>query len=88
MKADDILYQAIETLTERGVGYDTNQGERTLTTLVPVFNQVTRNNLSLSDAYTFMVLLKLIRSRQGTDKLDNWLDMAAYAALGGETLQE
>jgi hypothetical protein len=86
MKADEILQQAIETLKSRGEGYDNPEGERTLEVLMPVFNIITAKNLTIREGYLFMILLKAIRSQQGVDKLDNWLDMAAYAALGGETL--
>jgi hypothetical protein len=35
-----------------------------------------------------MVLVKLARTNQSADKLDNWVDMAAYAALGGQLATE
>jgi hypothetical protein len=39
--------------------------------------------ISASDAAAMMVLLKMSRTRGGSDP-DNWIDAAGYAALGGE----
>jgi len=88
MKVGEILRQAIATVEKRGAGYDDPDGERTMDTLVPVFNRITGHGLTCKQGYLFMVLLKAVRSQQGIDKLDNWLDMAAYAALAGECLDD
>ena len=84
MKAEEILNAAINTLEDRGQSYDDEDGERTMDTLVPAFNMITGHSLTRQQGYLFMVMLKAARSQQGADKLDNWLDMAAYAALAGE----
>jgi hypothetical protein len=52
--------------------------------LVPAFNMITGHSLTRKQGYLFMILLKAARSQQGADKLDNWVDMAAYAGLAGE----
>jgi hypothetical protein len=57
-------------------------------TLIPVFNVITGHHLTRRDGYLFMVLLKAVRANHGIDKLDNWVDLAAYAALAGETLSD
>jgi hypothetical protein len=35
-----------------------------------------------------MVLVKLARTNQSADKIDHWLDMASYAAIGGQLATE
>lgn len=36
------------------------------------------------DVASMMILLKLARVKTGTQKKDNWVDIAGYAACGGE----
>ena len=83
MKANDICLLACETLIERGGNYDKDE-ERSMPTIVEAFKAVTGHDLTVQQGYLFMILLKAVRSQQGADKLDNWVDMAAYAALSGE----
>ena len=35
-----------------------------------------------------MVLVKLARTNQSSQHIDNWVDMASYASLGGELATE
>jgi hypothetical protein len=35
-----------------------------------------------------MVLVKLARTNQTAQHIDNWIDMASYAALGGQLATE
>ena len=42
-------------------------------------------SLTEEEGWIFMVFLKLARSQQGEFKLDDYVDMAAYAALAGES---
>jgi hypothetical protein len=84
MRAEEILKEAQATLIDRGLNYDSDGGERTMDVLVPAFNMITGHNLTRKQGYLFMVLLKAARSQQGADKMDNWVDMAAYAGLAGE----
>jgi hypothetical protein len=35
-----------------------------------------------------MVLVKLARTNQSAQHIDNWLDMAAYASIAGELATE
>jgi hypothetical protein len=84
VRAEDILKEAQATLIDRGLNYDSDEGERTMDVLVPAFNMITGHSLTRKQGYLFMILLKAARSQQGADKLDNWVDMAAYAGLAGE----
>jgi hypothetical protein len=84
MRAEEILKEAQATLIDRGLNYDSDGGERTMDVLVPAFNMITGHSLTRKQGYLFMILLKAARSQQGADKMDNWVDMAAYAGLAGE----
>lgn len=85
--ANKILTEAAATITSRVVEYDTKAGERTMGHAAEIFNVVKRDKtltMSESDAWLFMMCLKLARSRVGKPKLDTYVDMSAYAALLGE----
>ena len=41
-------------------------------------------SLKAQDVAAMMILLKISRIASGHDKLDNWIDIAGYAACGGE----
>lgn len=40
--------------------------------------------VSAEDVAAMMILLKVSRVASGTQKADNWIDIAGYAACGGE----
>lgn len=40
--------------------------------------------VSAEDVAAMMILLKVSRIASGTQKSDNWIDIAGYAACGGE----
>lgn len=88
--AKDILLQAMGTIGERGKSYDTdgNGNERSMERIVSMFNTMTGHELTTVEGWKFMVILKLVRSCQGEDKLDNYLDGSAYFALAGEEINE
>lgn len=78
-----LLYRAIETLQERGKLRDLPQGERSMKSCVEAFNGLYGTNLSVTQGWVFLMLLKLSRSK-GKHDLDNWVDLVGYAALAGE----
>lgn len=84
--ADEILQIAEETITQRGVMYDSTgqQQERSMGKVVTMFNALTGHELTNEQGWKFMCLLKLARSEQGEFSLDSFIDLAAYAALAGE----
>ena len=41
-----------------------------------------------SDVANMMILLKIARGAIGKPKADNWIDIAGYAACGGELQEE
>lgn len=92
--------KVISTLNQRGEqnGYDkkpgTAQEERSATQVAQVFNALTGHNLSTTDAWTFLQVLKLVRMetqiKMGSgDLLDSCVDVLGYSLLKAETaLQE
>lgn len=46
------------------------------------------NFLRPSDVANMMILLKIARLANGKPKADNWIDIAGYAACGGELQEE
>lgn len=92
--------KALATLSQRGQdnGYDkkpgTAQEERSAAQIARVFNELTGHNLSTTDAWTFLQVLKLVRMetqiKMGSgDLLDSCVDMVGYSLLKAETaLQE
>ena len=84
MKADEILKQALEILTQRGIDYNKKAGERSMEEVVAAFNILTHSNLTTEQGWLFMTILKVSRSQQGNVKLDNYIDGANYFALAGE----
>lgn len=54
---------------------------------VQLFNTITNANPPITEAagWTFMLCLKLARSTRGKAKPDTFVDLAAYAALLGES---
>lgn len=83
-RADFILQAAIDTMRQRATDRDIEQ-ERTMRTIVEMFNTMTGHKLSETDGWQFMLILKLVRSRNGGFNVDDYLDMAAYAGLAGES---
>jgi hypothetical protein len=82
------LEEAAETLKQRGVDYDGNGyegGERSMGKTVEIFRAITGIELSELDGWRFLISLKLARSTSGKPKRDNYVDLAGYTALAGET---
>lgn len=44
----------------------------------------TSTNLSSKDVANMMILFKVARNATGNSKVDNWVDIAGYAACGAE----
>jgi len=84
MKAHEILSQGAAEMEDRARTYDSPEGERSMAKAVEAFNAMHGTDLTTVDGWRFMAILKLVRSTQGDPRLDNWVDLAAYAALAGE----
>lgn len=82
--AHGFLEEASETMKRRAALRDAEDGERTAAQIAHVFNAITGNDLSEADAWMFLIVLKIVRSRNGKFNRDDFVDMAAYAGLLGE----
>lgn len=81
--AHQYLQQSIEILETRSTERDTDT-ERSMKKCVEAFNMLTSSNMSETEGWLFMLLLKISRSRGGCYKEDDYLDLIGYAALTAE----
>lgn len=86
--AQNYLTEAIDIIDRRGQTYDKSQQqqERSMASIVIVFNQITGQDLTESQGWAFMQVLKLVRLHANPDKFheDSAVDAIAYAALAAE----
>lgn len=85
------LEAAVKEMKDRAIQRDTPSdgakgggGERSMAATVRAFNALTGKNLTEAEGWEFMILLKLVRGRQGAFRADDYVDAAAYAGLLGE----
>lgn len=88
MKAHEILNAAAGHLADRAKTYDKPEGERSMAATVEAFKAVTGHELTETQGWLFMALLKAVRSQQNAFKLDSYEDGAAYFALAGESASQ
>lgn len=87
MKAPDILARAKGHIEDRAAARDKPEGERSMARTVAAFNAITGHALSERDGWLFMVTLKQARAcNTSAGHPDDFEDMAAYAALAGESV--
>lgn len=88
MRAPDFLKAGLGHMQDRATTYDKPEGERSMRMTVDLVNVLLADKLSSplseEDGWNIMQLLKLVRSKQGEFKADNYEDGAAYAGLAGE----
>jgi len=78
-----ILEQALAAIADRAPVRDCD-GVRSMRRTVVTFNNLTGNELSERDGWIFMLCVKLSRSQQGNFHVDDYVDLAGFAALAGE----
>lgn len=83
MRAHELLEQAGFALKDRAATRD-QDSERSMALTVGIFGAMTGKHLSELDGWRFMVALKLARAARGQCHVDDWIDLAGYAALAGE----
>ena len=83
--AHEILEQGAQHMRDRAKTYDSPEGERSMGKTVTMFNALHGTDITETQGWQFMELLKMVRSSQGEFKLDNFEDGAAYCALAGES---
>jgi hypothetical protein len=86
MKANEILLTATDTISQRGLSYG-HPADNLLHTamLLSAYLQTPIHDYQVAG---IMVLVKLARTNQSAQHIDNWIDMASYAALGGQLSSE
>lgn len=86
--AYEFLARSSQIIAERGRQYDKPEGERSIFATVEAFNAITGRNLSESEGWLLMLLLKQVRQFQNPGKFhrDSAEDSVSYAALLAESL--
>jgi hypothetical protein len=86
MKASEILLTATDTISERGLtyGHPSDNLQHTAM-LLSAYLQTPIHDYQVAG---IMVLVKLARTNQSADSIDTWVDMASYAAIGGQLATE
>jgi hypothetical protein len=80
-----LLRQAADVIDERGRQRDTAGGERSMKRAVEMFNVMSGGCvLTELDGWLFMCVLKMSRATAGRFHLDDFTDLAGYAALAAE----
>lgn len=83
--APQLLNKAATIMEQRGQQYDKPEGERSMGKTVAAFNIITGRNLSESEGWLLLQLLKDVRDRQRVNAhQDSLEDCIAYAALKAE----
>jgi hypothetical protein len=85
MKKKDILDKAFQCVNgDREQDY--GSVENNFQTIAKLWNAYlhTQDAISAKDVAAMMALLKIARISSGHNKSDNWIDLAGYAACGGE----
>jgi hypothetical protein len=82
--AASILDEAQKQMVQRGQLRDQPSGERSMEKIIATFNALTGHKLTEAEGWEFMILLKLVRGRQGKFNKDDYVDAGAYSGLLGE----
>ena len=82
--AVETLRRAADLIEQRGKQRDSDTGERSMARTVGAFNAIYGTNLTETQGWHFMELLKMARSSQGAYVSDDFDDKVAYAALAAE----
>ena len=86
--ASQINDQAMEHIRDRASNYDQPQGERSMGKTVIAFNAITGRDLTESEGWLMLQVLKDVRQWQNPNEYhqDSGEDCIAYAALKAESL--
>jgi hypothetical protein len=81
MKPSEILQSATDTITDRGLSYGHPADNLQHTAmLLSAYLQIPIHDYQVAG---IMVLVKLARTNQSAQHIDNWVDLCSYAAIGG-----
>ena len=86
MIASEILLSATDTIRQRGLtyGHPADNLQHTAM-LLSAYLQTPIHDYQVAG---IMVLVKLARTNESAQQLDTWVDMASYAAIGGQLATE
>lgn len=85
MDAQDFLRTASDTMDQRAKDRDQDR-ERSMEKIVDMFNVLHGTNLTESQGWSFMVLLKMVRANVGGNfRADDYIDQIAYTGLEAES---
>lgn len=83
MNRDDILKTAAQAVTvDRNATH--GNAEDNFARIAGLWSQYLGEELGTADVSAMMILLKLARIQSNPKHADNWIDIAGYAACGGE----
>lgn len=82
--ATEFLKEAADQMAARAALRDNPEGERTARKIAEVFNALTGHKLTEVDAWTFLLIMKMVRGRSGKFHKDDGVDGCAYFALMAE----
>jgi hypothetical protein len=86
MIAKEILQSATDTIRDRGLtyGHPADNLDHTAM-LLSAYLQMPIHNYQVAG---IMVLVKLARTNQSAQHIDNWVDLCSYGALAGQMASE
>ena len=83
--ATDYMKVAAEQMEDRAASRDQEDGERSMARAVAAFNTIYGRNLTETEGWQFMSILKKARGAVGAYREDDYVDDIAYAALAAES---
>lgn len=84
VNAETLLQAAATAVKDRAPIRDTVSGIRSMRRAIRTFNELHGTDLTESQGWEFMLILKLARAKQGAYNPDDYVDCSGYAALAGE----
>lgn len=84
VSAAAILRKGAQHIEDRAASRDQPEGERSMDRCVKAFNAMFGKDLTETEGWQFMELLKMARSAAGAHNPDDFEDGSAYCALAGE----
>jgi hypothetical protein len=83
--AGGVLREAADLIDRRGAERDQPGGERSMAAAVSAFNSLFGRQLTETEGWEFMSLLKKARKAHGAYQADDYHDDVAYCALSAES---
>lgn len=85
LTAENFLRDAGGAMAARAAQYDSPEGERSMGKTVAAFNAITGRDLTETEGWLLMLVLKQVRQFQAVPRLDSATDSVAFAALLAES---